>query len=160
MTVDPAKANEKFVQLLTGQQNQIYMYILSLVGNPVDARDVLQETNLVLWRKADEFEPDSDFAAWAGTVARYQVLAYRSQCSRDRLIFDDAVVAQLVDSHGVDDVDSPEHEVALRECVEQLKPADRQALHQRYEPDGSVKEVAKSLDRTPVATAAYLLRQL
>lgn len=43
----------EFIQLLTTHQSRLYAYILTLVFDPNDADDVLQETNTVLWSKAD-----------------------------------------------------------------------------------------------------------
>ena len=68
--------NMEFVRLLTGQQRQLYLYIIALLPNPTDVDDVLQATNMVLWSKADEFEPGSDFGAWARRVAHFEVLAF------------------------------------------------------------------------------------
>ena len=42
---------ERFVTSLTDSQDLLYAYILSLFPDVDLARDVLQETNLVLWRK-------------------------------------------------------------------------------------------------------------
>ena len=61
---DPAPADD-FVQQLTANQNRLYGYIFSLLGDHHRANDVLQETNMVLWRKAAEFQTDRDFIPWA-----------------------------------------------------------------------------------------------
>jgi RNA polymerase sigma-70 factor (ECF subfamily) len=54
----------EFIKLLTSPQSQFYAYALSLLGNGQQAQDVMQETNLALWRKADQFPPATNFAAW------------------------------------------------------------------------------------------------
>ncbi len=41
-------AQDQFVRLLTEHQRQLYTYILTLLAHPVDADDVLQETNVVM----------------------------------------------------------------------------------------------------------------
>ena len=151
------RPSEEFVQLFTGHQNRIYTYVLSLIGNPVDAHDVLQETNLVLWRKATEFELGTDFAAWSATIARYQVRCFCSRRSRDRLVFDEAVLSQLTSSYDDTD-DSTERLTALYDCLDQFKPNDRLAIDKRYAPDGSVKGLASDIGRTPGATSVYLMR--
>ena len=74
-----------FITLLTGYQNRLYAYILSMLGDPAAAEDVLQQANLVIWSKADSFEPGSDFEAWVMTIARFEVKAYRTKVGRDRL---------------------------------------------------------------------------
>ena len=44
-------ASDDFVALLTKHQRRLHAYIFSLVWNPADADDILQETNLVLLKK-------------------------------------------------------------------------------------------------------------
>ncbi|MDF1745393.1 MAG: sigma factor, partial [Gimesia sp.] len=49
--MDQSDNTEQFVQQLTENQNRLYGYVYSLLGDHSRAEDVLQETNLVLWRK-------------------------------------------------------------------------------------------------------------
>ena len=44
--------------------------------------DVFQAANLVLWRKFDQFEPGTNFFAWACQIIRYEVLKYREKYAR------------------------------------------------------------------------------
>ncbi len=78
-------------------QPALYAYILSLLPNREDANDVLQDANLVMWRRSDEFVEGTNFLAWAYQIARYKVLAHHRDCHRDRHIFDDGLFAQLAD---------------------------------------------------------------
>ena len=50
------EAAEQFVERLGSCQDRLFAYILMLLSNRDAALDVLQETNLVLWRKAAEFD--------------------------------------------------------------------------------------------------------
>ena len=38
------------------------------------------------------FDPETDFARWAATIARFEVLNYRRSKARDRLVFDEGIV--------------------------------------------------------------------
>src|SRR5262245_8265994 len=80
---------EQFLQLFLANERRIYAFILALVPVWSDADDLLQETSAVLWRKLDEFQPGSDFVAWALKIARFEVLNYRKRQSRDRGLFSD-----------------------------------------------------------------------
>ncbi|MEX1224587.1 MAG: H-X9-DG-CTERM domain-containing protein [Pirellulales bacterium] len=51
---------KEFGKELTRIQRPLYLYIVSLVGNPVEASDLLQDTNCLIWEKAEEFEPGSN----------------------------------------------------------------------------------------------------
>ena len=86
---------EQFVQQLTACQTMLYAYILMLLPSHDDADDVLQETNLVLWRKADEFVDGTEFGAWACRVAHFQVRAWLRDAQRDRHVFDPELLGSL-----------------------------------------------------------------
>ena len=90
-----------FLKLYTGCQSRLYAFILTLVGNPDQASEVLQETNLVLWQKAEQFEIGTNFMAWALKVARFQVMAFRKKQSRDRLVFSEAATERVANAFSV-----------------------------------------------------------
>lgn len=77
-----------FVQQTAEHQNRLFGYILSLLGDRHRAADVVQETNLVLWRKADGFLPGKEFLPRAFAIARFQVLAHLRDQKRDRFLLD------------------------------------------------------------------------
>lgn len=95
MPDDLSRNSDAFVQLMTEHQGRLYAYVLSLLGDPDQANDVLQEANLVLWRNAGEFQMGSNFRAWAFRIAHFQVMAHRQRQLRDRLVFDDELLAVL-----------------------------------------------------------------
>lgn len=92
---DPT-AQEEFVRLLTSEQSAIHSFITSLMpGNP-SVDDVLQRTNLVLWRKCDGFTLGTNFRAWAFRCASWQVRAFfKDQKSRNWLVFDEELTDLL-----------------------------------------------------------------
>ena len=68
--MDERDQTETFIGHVMEHQRELYAFILSMLPNLTEADDVLQETNMVLWRKREEFEPGTNFGAWARTVAR------------------------------------------------------------------------------------------
>ena len=74
-----------YAQLITEHQQKIYGYIYSLIGNNASSWDILQESNLVLWRKQSEFTMGTNFQAWSFSIARFQVLAFIRDRKRDPL---------------------------------------------------------------------------
>ena len=148
---------DDFIEQLTTIQGRIYAYILSLIGDVNQAFDVLQEANLVLWKKADEFQPGSNFAAWALQVAYFQVLAFRKRQQRDRLVFNEETVAQLAQK----DTDSAElvaRQARLRECLKKLTPRHAELVERRYARGENLPQIAESLGETANAVAQALHR--
>ena len=83
-TDDEARQAE-FVQLLTTHQPDIYLYLRSLVLDPDEASEVLQDANLVLWEKRGQFQLGTNFRAWAFQIARYKLLQHQARPPRRRL---------------------------------------------------------------------------
>lgn len=151
---------ERFVAELTGSQDRLFTYILSLLPDPHRARDVPQETNLVLWRKHAEFEPGTNFAAWACRVAQFQVKAAWRDMSREtgRLLFNDDVLNVLADDALQISSGAQARRDALRSCLAKLAPDQRAMIRDRYESNDSVQTIAAARDRTENAVSIALHR--
>ena len=156
MTEDPPF--ESFVRELTRTQNGVFAYILSLVADPDTARDILQETNVVLWRKAGEFKKGTSFMSWALAVARLEVLAFRRDRQRDRHIFDARLLEQLADEYAANPEDTDDRQKAFEDCFKRLPPRQRELLGARYGPGGSVKEMARRRGQSAGALSVTLSR--
>jgi RNA polymerase sigma-70 factor, ECF subfamily len=140
--------SEEFVTRVAGVQRPLYAYIRSLVGPWAEPEDILQEVNLVLCRKADEYDGSARFLTWACGIAYFQVLAHLKQHRRDRCVFvDEELLADLAGplSERVEQLD--ERLEALRNCLSKLQPAHRRMIATRYASGGSVRKVADAEGR-------------
>jgi RNA polymerase sigma-70 factor, ECF subfamily len=61
-----------FLKLVLQHQHEIYAYILMLVPHIHDADDLFQDGMTIMWKKFDQFQPGTKFAAWAGSFVRRQ----------------------------------------------------------------------------------------
>ncbi len=151
---------DQFVQDLIDCQPRLHAYILSLLPNWSDANDVLQETNLAMWRSSGEFVQGTNFVAWAYKIARYRVLASCRKQHRERQIFGGELFALVADEAErrtlLDRDESPI--VLLRECVRDLSPLQRELLERRYAENGSVRMTAESLGRSAAVVSVTLSR--
>ncbi len=75
----PGQDTERFVRLLTDGQREILRYILALVPDVDDAHEILQDTAVDLWKKFENYDPDSRFVPWACRFAFFHVLKYRER---------------------------------------------------------------------------------
>lgn len=147
-----------FVQHLTGCQSALYAFISALLGGAEAAGDVLQETNLVLWSKAGEFDPNRPFLAWAYTFARFQVMAWRKKQSRSRLVLDDDLVARVAEEFEARDFQTERQLEVLENCLSQLPAAQRELVDSRYTHGDAVQEIAGRMGRPENVIAASLYR--
>ena len=93
-SVESAKI-EQFAQLLATCQRQVFLYAMRLLHSAADAEEVLQETNLVLWRKFDQYQPGTEFGRWACGIAHYEVLKLREKKPREERLFSDQFIDML-----------------------------------------------------------------
>jgi RNA polymerase sigma-70 factor, ECF subfamily len=137
----------EFVQLFTKHQRRLYLYILSQVPSPVDAEEILQEANIIIWRKFDSFQVGTNFFAWISRIANYEVLKYRDRRRRDRLYFSNEFVEAVSKEFADNEEMILERRNALLSCMEKLRSKDRELIQQRYASGESGKGLARLLGR-------------
>lgn len=153
-----APDSEDLVTLMTQYQGRLYAYILSLLGDVDASNDVLQETNVVLWGESHKYVPGSNFKAWSFRVAHFQCMAYRQKRLRDKVVFNDDVVAVLAVEAKELDNRYEERAAALERCLARIHPRSREALRLRYAEELAVKELAKRMKRSANAMYQLLFR--
>src|SRR3954471_22737634 len=63
-----------FAALLARHHVALMGFVLSLVPSWSDAEDIVQEASALMWRKFGDFEPGTNFLAWACQIARFLVM--------------------------------------------------------------------------------------
>lgn len=154
----PADRTEEFVRLLGQNQRRVYHYVLCLVPNRNEAEEIVQETNLVLWREFGQFQPGTNFAAWACRVAFNRVLAWRKKKQRDRLEFSDEFVEAVAAEADAAADRLEERAEALAGCVARLPAGQRDLLRWRYDENEGVEAIAGRTGRTVEAVYRALSR--
>jgi RNA polymerase sigma-70 factor (ECF subfamily) len=149
--------DEAFVLELTSCQRRLYAYVFSLLGSHDQTLDVVQETNMVLWRRASEFEPGTHFIAFAFRIAHFQVLSLRQRVHREKLLFDDQLLGEIAERIQ-QDVHDEERQRILEKCIEKLAPQHRDLVRLRYAEGSSVEAVAAKLNKTIGSVAMVLHR--
>lgn len=140
--------DQEFIRLLLSNQKRIYGFILSLLPNPTDADDIMQETATVLWRRFHEFEQGTHFSAWAIGIARNKILQWRTKQAREGAKFSDKALEEIA-LHSTQIMETMDERMeALRECIGRLKEGDRQVLCMRYQSEGSLRQLAGQLGRS------------
>jgi RNA polymerase sigma-70 factor, ECF subfamily len=140
------KQTLEFLRLFVRHQQQIYAYILTLVPNVHDADDLFQEGITVMWRKFDQFQPGTNFAAWGIQVMRYEILDYRRNLARSKqVLMEDSFFETLIDRMSTIQDDVAVRIEALRKCQTLLDNRSKRILKMRYERNISVDEIASFL---------------
>ncbi|MBA4032115.1 MAG: RNA polymerase subunit sigma [Planctomyces sp.] len=142
-----AASQAEFIQLFTKSQRRLYLYILTQVPHPVEAEEVLQEANVIVWSKAAQFQAGTNFFAWACQIAHYEILKYRSRQKRTKLRFSDEFIEQVA-VEAVEQADELEsRRMALKQCLGKLRDKDRELIESRYAPGERGKDLADQIGR-------------
>lgn len=140
--------DEQIVQLISSNQRSLFGYLLGLLGARELAEDALQETNIVLWQKRQEYRANTNFFAWACQIAYFKAGNLRTQWHRKMPVFSE-VFMEEVSSELKAAIQMPSKlDVFLKECLDLLDDQDVALLDHRYADGASVKTVAMNLKQS------------
>ena len=141
------------MQLFTRHQRPLYLFLLTQCPNPIEAEEILQETNVIIWKKYSQFSPGTNFFAWTCKIARYEFLKHRDRRMKDRIVFSDEFISTVAAEVEERSATLEQRREALIECLRKLNNKDRELIEKRYSPGESGKSVAAFLGRP--ANAVY-----
>ena len=151
--------DEEFVAMVARQQPLLRAVVRSMVPGCSEVDDILQETNMVLWRKRNSFEPGSQFAAWSGTIARFQVLAWLKKNKTDQTVGFEPQSLEQIASAATDGFGNlGERRIALNACLSELPEADRELIQHRYFRRAPLAEFARQQGKSEAAISKTLER--
>lgn len=137
-----------FVDLLTANQLRLYRYIAVLVADHVEAEDILQNTNLVILRKSDQFQLGTDFVAWSIGIAHFEVLKHRTGKKRGPYGLSDETLDLLATEAARENSMLERRNAALPDCMEKLSLDDMTLVTEHYFRGLSWETIARTLGRT------------
>lgn len=151
MGVFSGSNDDSIVTQIAVHQAELLAYIHSLIPGDPSVQDVLQRTNLVIWKKRKNFEKDTNFRAWAFSIARWEVKSHLKECQRKNwLVVHEDLAKQITQSMEESIEETPTHELrsALDFCLQKLSPTERDLITHRYYSDAPLKEYAATTGRS------------
>jgi RNA polymerase sigma-70 factor, ECF subfamily len=157
--MDSITRSEQFVEEVVASQRRLYAYILTLVPDPNDASDVLQQANMALWRDSERFVEGTNFIAWAFRIAYFKVLEYREKKQRNRRRFRETLLEDLAQESEIYSLESEDGRLAaMRHCLESLPGKQQELIQRRYSHGESVQALAAANGQAANALANALYR--
>ncbi|MEM1295242.1 MAG: sigma-70 family RNA polymerase sigma factor [Verrucomicrobiota bacterium] len=122
-------------------------FVISLLPNPSEAEDIVQEVFLVITAKAHDFEPGTNFKAWLLTIARFKVLEHlrREKRTANRLS-DTAIDLLAADMEDADSGPDPATLRALSKCLNKLAPKPKLMVELQYREGLKPAAIAEKLE--------------
>ncbi|MCG6154345.1 sigma-70 family RNA polymerase sigma factor [Rubinisphaera margarita] len=142
-----ATPDREFVDQFVKTQRRLYLYLLAQVGNPHPAEEILQNVNVVILSKWQQFEPGTNFLAWAYRIASLEVLKYRQKSKRQKLLFDDDYLATIARTVEELHENTEMRQKALARCLKKLKPVDRELVRLKYQLGRDGQALSEMLNR-------------
>ncbi len=143
--MDSSRFHENFTELFVHSQRRIYGFILTVVPDHIEADEVFQETSLILWRKASEFNPSRDFVRWACGIATNVIRNRRVEHARDRHIFSEELLEQILEVRQTRSSWLDEQLARLTVCLHRLSDGQRRLLTAFYGDRQDSSQIAAEL---------------
>lgn len=137
-------------QLFQRHQDAVFGFLVSMLKEPHDAEDALQETFCRAIRGLQTYREQQQFKAWLFRIARNEAVTIIRKRSRISLQEDPY---QLAETGEADSSDLPVEKLAreedyqsLEEALKQLPEAEREVVVLRLQSDISFKEIASLMN--------------
>lgn len=145
--VDRARAGDEvaFAELYRAFSGRVYAYLLTVLRNPHDAEDVMQEVFARMYGSLHRYEPDrGELSAWLFATVRNEALRRRGE--RAAIPLPPDAVIDLAGPSGTDPRGVTDHDFLA--LVGSLPAMQRDAIVLRYLLGLTNEEVAKLLNRS------------
>ena len=161
MSPENSPSTEQLVLLLTQHQDKLFRYIFSLVGDEADARDILQETSLSLYRTLEQYDASRPFLPWAYRFSYLKVLKHREKETRSLLLFSEDVMDLLAQERERIEPELDQRLQLLDGCLGKLTAHDKELVTSRYAMRQSAEEMMQrfAMSRRTLFRKLELLRQ-
>jgi len=137
------------MELFREHYSQLFGYVLTIVRNSADAEDVVQQASLILWKKFDEYRPNTNFFGWACVTARFEAMKYLRRERRYRAHFSEAFQLKLAETMaGIRPEVVTSRDLALHDCVQRLPDKQRELILRCFSDSKNVAIVARETGRT------------
>ena len=141
---------------------RLYAYALRLTENPAQAEDILQESMLVVWRKAVTYRGEGSVQAWLLSIIRNKCMQLYRQKPTESIEGGDLDFADEALSMEKD-ISQQDERSRVRKALQRLSPEHCEVLELVFYQGLNQKEIAR-VCRCPVGTVksrlSYARQQL
>ena len=133
---------EQFLSLVTPIQGKLFGYILSRWLNRADAEDIHQSVIATMWKKFDQYQPGTDFHAWAFTISHYELCNFKKKQIKNPIQFNEDV-QQVLEASEDDFIENLDVRIdAMNKCLKKLGVHQRKLIELKYVQEVPAKRIA------------------
>ena len=141
---------DSFAELVRHHQPAVSRFVSRYLRSRDDNDEVVQETFLRAWQQIARFKPDTNFAAWVMTIARFLCMARLKDAQRH------PPPASLGPQHEPPAAALPEDLEKLRTACDKLPLAQREVIAMRFFDDLDYRSIAQITGDSEVALRSRL----
>ena len=133
--------NEDFILMLSGKYYKpLYLYVRKICNHKDFAEDIVQDTFLIAYQKADELQHHENIAGWLYQTARYRML----HVLEENLYYEElGAIADTVSAGDGFEEDCISVLDLYPEMANQLDPQELRLIIRHYEEGYSYRELAE-----------------
>ncbi len=148
----PSKAEQDiFSRRFSELFSDLNTTVRSIVPDREAVNEILQNTATVLWEKYWNIDDPSEFRKVAFTIVRYQILSYRRDRARNRLLFDEGIVSLIVDPGTTLDTAFSRERELLDQGLSSLTKEERELILAAYQPGVKITRLAEQQGKTAMS---------
>jgi RNA polymerase sigma-70 factor, ECF subfamily len=141
---------DSFAELVRRHQPGVSRFVSRYLRSRDDNDEVVQETFLRAWQQIGRFQPDTNFAAWVMTIARFLCMARMKDAQRH------PAPASLGPQHEPPAAPLPENLERLRIACERLPLPQREVIALRFFDELDYRTIAEITGDSEVALRSRL----
>lgn len=128
----------------------LFHFVKNWLADPHEASDIVHETMLEVWRRADRFQGRSSLKSWIFSIARNKSIDKNRKSSR--MSYTDEV-PDMVDEEAspMEALEVSQDAAALKACIANLSETHRRMIHLAFYEDMSYKEISE-IEGCPLGT--------
>ena len=155
--MDDNDAHERFTRLLLESEPVMLRSILVVVPNRADAREIMQETAVALWRQFASYDSGRPFVNWAMGFSRIETRRFLAKQKRRAQLSEQAMEVLERELEG-DTSFAGAIERHLATCMQKLTDKQRGLIQGYYHENRDVEWLAKHGGRTVEAVYKAIQR--
>jgi RNA polymerase sigma-70 factor (ECF subfamily) len=129
------------------QQPKLRAFIRSIVFNPSDVDDILQDVAVTAIQNSERYDATRPVNAWVMGIARNRVLKYLEKRRTQSICFSPELVEALVSSTACDESSENALE-SLQNCLSKLDAEKRSLIVRRHQPGVTSRALAQEIGYT------------
>jgi len=128
----------------------LFHFVKNWLADPHEASDIVHETMLEVWRRAERFKGRSSLKSWIFSIARNKSIDKNRKSSR--MSYTDEMPDMINDeANPMEALEVSQDAAVLKACIANLSETHRRMIHLAFYEDMSYKEISE-IEDCPLGT--------